>query len=84
MFRIATTFGVALVATACMPTSQSSLIAAADPTLRVRDPSYSSVTAGVRNYEVTGPKDWIEQNRQVAPRSNPERGDSNDAARRGR
>jgi hypothetical protein len=50
-------------------TAQSYLTAPADPKVRVRDPGYVDVTAGVKTFEVTGPKDWIEQNRQVAPQS---------------
>jgi hypothetical protein len=42
------------------------------------------VTTGVRNYDVVEPLDWRELNRRVAPGADPERGDSDDAARRGR
>jgi hypothetical protein len=42
------------------------------------------VTAGVRGYDVVEPADWRELNRRVAPGADPERGDSDDAARRGR
>lgn len=84
MFRIATALGVAFSAAACVPTTYTYLTAPANPAIPVRDPAYARVTGDVKNYEVTGPKDWIEQNRRVAPGANPERGDSNDAARRGR
>jgi len=85
MIRCATLLLLGASLAACLPARLPSYLAApTDPKLRVRDPAYAPVTAGVNNYEVTGPKDWIEQNRQVAPGSAPERGDSNDAARRGR
>ena len=85
MIRIATALGVTLSAAACVPTAtQSYLTAPADPSLRVRDPSYANVTAGVNNYEVTGPKDWIEQNRQVAPSRSEPGNTSTSGARRAR
>ena len=43
------------------------VVAPADPYVRVRPPAYAAVTAGVRNFEVTGPRDWRELNREVAP-----------------
>ena len=52
---------------ACVPTVPYHVVAPADPSIRVRGPSYSTVTAGVKNYQVTGPKDWRELNREVAP-----------------
>ena len=70
MIRFATLFGAGLGLAACVPTTPPDyLMAPADPALRVQDPAYAPVTAGVKNFEVTGPKDWIEQNRQVAPQS---------------
>ncbi|MGF9760114.1 hypothetical protein AAII07_33460 [Microvirga sp. 0TCS3.31] len=70
---------------ACVPTQHPSyLVSAADPAVGTRPPAYSSVTAGVRGYEVVDPLDWRELNRRVAPGADPERGDSDDAARRGR
>ena len=73
MTRFATTpivLGLVLGPTAYGPaTAQSHLTAPADPKVRVKDPGYADVTAGVKNFEVTGPKDWIEQNRQVGPQS---------------
>ena len=70
---------------ACMPSQHPShLVAAADPAVGVRPPAYSSVTAGVRGYDVVEPLDWRELNRRVTPGAAPERDDSNDAARRGR
>jgi hypothetical protein len=75
---------LALALGACVPTTPSYLTAPADPTIRSRGPGYASVTAGVRNYDIVEPLDWREQNRRVAPGANPERGDSDDAARRGR
>lgn len=89
MTRFATTPTLALVLglTAHGPaTAQSYLTSPADPKVRVKDPGYVDVTAGVKTFEVTGPKDWIEQNRQVGPQSGT--GDagqsSTAAARRGR
>ena len=87
MIRFATLVGAGLGLAACVPTTPPDyLMAPADPALRVRDPAYAPVTAGVKNYEVTGPKDWIEQNRQVGPQSGSgDNGqDSAAAARRGR
>lgn len=70
---------------ACVPTTHPSyLVAPSSPTADIRNPGYSAVTAGIRNYDVVEPLDWRELNRRVAPGANPERGDSNDAARRGR
>jgi hypothetical protein len=68
----------------CAPAIPYYLVAPADPALRTRAPRYAAVMAGVRNYDVVEPLDWREQNRRVAPGANPERGDSDDAARRGR
>ena len=55
-----------LMVSACVPTPPSHLVAAADPHARVRQPAYATVTAGVRNFAVTGPRDWRELNREVA------------------
>jgi len=76
-------FGLTLGA--CVPAAlPPSLAAPADPSVGVRAPGYASVTAGVRDYDVVEPLDWRELNRRVAPGADPERGDSDDAARRGR
>ncbi|MBM1171567.1 hypothetical protein [Microvirga arabica] len=70
---------------ACVPTQHPSyLVSAADPAVGTRLPAYSSVTADIRGYDVVEPLDWRELNRRVGPQSDPERGDSDDAARRGR
>jgi hypothetical protein len=70
---------------ACVATQPPSYLAApADPTIDTRTPGYAAVTAGVRSYDVVDPADWRELNRRVAPGTDPERGDSDDAARRGR
>ena len=72
---------------ACMPAASPAYLAApADPAVSIQSPSYTAVTAGIRNYDVVEPGDWRELNRRVAPGAgtNPERGDSDDAARRGR
>jgi hypothetical protein len=70
---------------ACTPSEHPShLVAAADPAVGVRPPAYSSVTAGVRGYDVVEPLDWRELNRRVGPGADPGRNDSDDAARRGR
>ncbi len=85
MIRFATIVSVGLGLGACVPTTtESYLTAPANPTLRVRDPAYSAVTAGVKNYEVTGPADWIEQNRQVAPGGGQGGDSSTNRARRSR
>lgn len=74
-----------LILGACVATQPPSyLVAPADPSAGLRSPGYASVTAGVRNYDVVEPLDWRELNRRVAPGADPERGDSDDAARRGR
>ncbi|QRM34654.1 hypothetical protein [Microvirga sp. VF16] len=70
---------------ACVATQPPSYLAApANSTIDTRSPGYTAVTAGVRSYDVVDPLDWRELNRRVAPGANPERDDSNDAARRGR
>ncbi len=76
----------ALTLGACVTDTPATYLAAADPTIRVKDPGYQSVTAGVRDFQVTGPKDWIEQNREVGPQSGSgDTGqDSAAAAKRGR
>lgn len=84
MIRFAIAISAALAAAACVPTTQSFLTAPANPSLSVRDPAYANVTAGVNNYEVTGPKDWIEQNRQVAPGGSQPGNTSTSGARRAR
>jgi hypothetical protein len=75
---------LALAMSACVPATPPYLAAPADPTVGSRNPGYAAVTAGVRNYDVVDPLDWRELNRRVAPEGDPERGDSDDAARRGR
>ena len=73
---------------ACVPTVPYHVVAPADPSVGLRGPRYSTVTAGVRNYQVTGPGDWRELNREVAPGASEgtqDRGvDSAARARRGR
>jgi hypothetical protein len=77
--------GLALGLSSYVPaTAQSYLTAPADPKVRVKDPGYADVTAGVKTFEVTGPKDWIEQNRQVAPGGGQGGGSSTNRARRSR
>lgn len=76
---------LALALGACVPaTPPAYLAASADPSVGTRPPRYSAVTAGVRGYDVVEPLDWRELNRRVAPGADPERDDSDDAARRGR
>lgn len=85
MIRFAAILGVGLGLGACVPTAtESYLTAPANPRLRVREPVYAPVTAGVKNYEVTGPGDWIEQNRQVAPGGGQGGDSSTNRARRSR
>ena len=52
---------------ACVPTVPYHVVAPADPSIRGPRPAYSTVTAGVKTFEVTGPKDWRELNREVTP-----------------
>jgi hypothetical protein len=85
MIRLIALVALALVLGGCVPTQPPSyLVAPADPAVGVRTPRYAAVTAGVRNYNVVEPLDWRELNRRVAPGANPERGDADDAAQRGR
>ena len=83
---ILSALGASLSLSACNAAGPSFLEAPANPYVGTTSPRYSSVTAGVKSYEVTDPKDWIEQNRQVAPADRTEdRGnDAAAAARRGR
>ncbi|WP_419953321.1 hypothetical protein [Methylobacterium sp.] len=54
---------------ACVPAGgPERLVMPADPTVAVRSPRYSSVTAGVKRFDVVDPKDWRELNRRVAPK----------------
>ena len=85
MMKLFSLAGLGLGLAACVPSQPSSyLVSAADPAVGFRPPAYSSVTAGVRGYDVVDPLDWRELNRRVTPGTAPERDDSNDAARRGR
>lgn len=88
MIRFPTTpvvLGLVLGLTSYGPaTAQSYLTNPADPKVRVKDPGYADVTAGVKTFEVTGPKDWIEQNRQVAPGGGQGGDSSTNRARRSR
>lgn len=60
---------LALSLGACVPTTSArNLASPADPSVRVRDPAYRSVTSGIRTFEVAEPKDWLELNRQVGPK----------------
>jgi hypothetical protein len=74
---------LASATSACVPVVPTYLVAPDIPGLGVRAPRYAAVTAGVRQYPIVDPLDWRELNRGVAP-GDPERGDSDDAARRGR
>jgi hypothetical protein len=68
MLRSAFLAAAVLSLGACVPTTPSyHLVAPADPYAGVRGPAYATVTAGVKNFDVTGPKDWRELNREVAP-----------------
>jgi hypothetical protein len=85
MIKVVSLTALGLGLGACMPTTPPAYLAApADPAVDTRSPGYASVTAGVRNYDVVEPLDWRELNRRVAPGADPERGDSDDAVRRGR
>ncbi len=85
MIKIVPLAALGLSLGACVPTTPPAYLAApADPSLDTRSPGYAPVTAGVRSYDVVEPADWRELNRRVAPGTDPERGDSDDAARRGR
>jgi hypothetical protein len=85
MIKLISLATLGLVLGACVPAMPPSYLAApADPTVGTRSPGYATVTAGVGNYDVVDPLDWRELNRRVAPGTDPERGDTDDAARRGR
>ncbi|NIX78260.1 hypothetical protein [Microvirga terricola] len=60
--------GLAAILGACLPTAPQHLASPADPTIGTRSIVTPRVTAGVVPFEVTGPKDWHEINRQVAPK----------------
>ena len=73
MLKLAILVGMTIGVGACNAVAPPHyLVAPADPGVPVRAPAYRDVTAGVKNFEVTGPRDWIEQNRDVAPQA-PER-----------
>jgi hypothetical protein len=85
MMKLISLAALGLGLAACVPSQHPSyLVSAADPAVGTRPPAYSSVTAGIRGYDVVEPLDWRELNRRVGPQGDPERGDSDDAARRGR
>lgn len=85
MMKLISLVALGLGLAACVPTQHPTyLVSAADPAVGTRPIAYSSVTAGVRGYDVVEPLDWRELNRRVAPGADVERGDSDDAARRGR
>ncbi|MCG7392951.1 hypothetical protein MHY87_08550 [Microvirga sp. ACRRW] len=85
MMKLISLAALGLGLAACVPTQHPSyLVSAADPAVGTRPPTYSPVTAGVRGYDVVEPLDWRELNRRVGPGGDVERGDSDDAARRGR
>jgi hypothetical protein len=87
MIKLVSLAALTLSLGACVATTPPPYLAApADPAVGIRSPGYTAVTAGVRNYDVVEPGDWRELNRRVAPGAgtDPERGDSDDAARRGR
>jgi hypothetical protein len=61
---------LALAVSACTPvTPPPYLVAPADAAVSVRNPNYRNVAGDVRDFNVTGPKDWLEKNREVAPQS---------------
>lgn len=76
----------ALALGACVPIAPPAyLVAPADPGVRVRDPVYAPVTAGVKDYRVVEPKDWRELNREATPEAGEGQGmDSTSGARRAR
>lgn len=54
---------------ACVPSGAPDwLIQPADPNVGVRAPRYTTVTTGVRRFDVVEPKDWLKLNREVAPK----------------
>jgi hypothetical protein len=67
MHRLLILSAVLPILGACVPTVPYHVVSPADPSVGVRRPAYSTVTAGTRNFQVTGPKDWRELNREVAP-----------------
>lgn len=46
-----------------------SLLDPADPNRVGRPPHYASVTSGLKRFGVVEPKDWLELNRAVGPRT---------------
>lgn len=68
MVRFAFIAAILPILGACVATAPPYyLVAPADPYVPVRGPRYSTVTAGVKSFQVTGPRDWRELNREVAP-----------------
>ena len=85
MIKPASMTALTLSLGACVATDPPAYLAApANPAIDTRSSGDTAVTAGVRNYDVVEPGDWRGLNRRVAPGVEPERGDSDDAARRGR
>lgn len=89
MFRMNFCVAAALALGACAPiTPPAYLTAPADAGVRVRDPAYAPVTAGVKDYRVVEPRDWRELNREVTPQDGEGHGDhgmgSTSGARRAR
>ena len=86
MSRIAILILLGAGVSACTPMSPSFIDAPSNPYVGARSPGYRSVTGGVKEFQVTDPKDWRELNRQVGP-SDGAQDQGNDAAaaaRRGR
>ncbi|KQO78304.1 MULTISPECIES: hypothetical protein [unclassified Methylobacterium] len=54
----------------CIPaTVPVGLVLPSDPNATVPPPRYATVTRGVKDFGVVETKDWLELNRQVAPKA---------------
>ncbi len=85
MHRLPLLAAALLAVSACVPNAAPyHLVAPADPSIRVRGPAYSTVMAGTKRFEVTGPGDWRELNRQAAPGTEGDDNRGDDTATRAR
>ena len=82
MLKIFTATALGIAVGACGP-DPTVYVAADDPNLARSRVGYQSVTAGVRNFQVTGPRDWIQSNQAVGHKEGAGQ-DTTEGARRGR
>lgn len=71
MFRLSrlAVLATALPLAGCVPTAAPDwLVQPADARRHARPPRYTTVTSGVKAFDVVDPKDWRELNRRVGPK----------------